>query len=323
VLRHRWIALAGAAIVAACIAAPLVLFAWEQPDLYWYRYSEVSLTGYMAYYDTPMPWLHQLGKGLLSLTSVGDEIVRHNLPWWPHLDRITGGLMLVGMATALSIRGHMGVRLLWCWFLTFMGLATLTMDGPHATRLLGVAPVAALFAAFGLSRLLREIATAWRPRTAVVTAAIVGTAVTMLNGYQYFVLEANYPGADFEYDVTGRSLCEYVRRVPLPVQLHWTDDIAYWSDGQCQFLARGRYAVGDPVKLADVVRSDRFSNVREPTLVVIGQEFLDRHRDAIPVDAGRGPQLSLPAEPLIARDRDGRVLYYLYSIALPARPQPE
>ncbi len=318
VLRRQWLAFVQAGIVAVLIAAPLVLFAWEQPDLYWYRYSEVSLSGYMAYYGTPTPWLHQFGKGLLSLTAIGDEIVRHNLPWWPHLDRITGGLMLVGMAAALGIRGNIGLRLMWCWFLTFMALATLTMDGPHATRLLGVAPVATLFAAFGVTHLLDEIAAAWRPRIAAVVATAVVVAVTAINSYEYFVLEANYPGAEAEYNVTGRSLCERVCSVPVPVDLHWTDDIAYWSDGQCKFLAQGRYTVGDGVELQDVLRGSRFGFLREPTLVAVGQEFLDKHRDAIPRDAEGNPKLSLPGEPIIERDRDGRVLYHLYSIALPA-----
>lgn len=320
-LGRRWVSLPIAALVAACIAAPLALFAWDQPDLYWYRYSEVSLTSYMVYYDTPTPWLHQFGKGLLSLTSVGDEIVRHNLPWWPHLDRVSGGLMLLGMATALGIRRHLGVRLLWCWFLTFMALATLTMDGPHATRLLGVAPVAVLFAAFGVTRLLGEIGEAWRPTVSVGVGIVIALSVIGLNGYQYFVLERNHPGADFEYDVTGRSLCEYVRRVPVQVDLYWTDDIAYWSDGQCLFLARGRYAVGDAMRLEDVLPGNRFETVREPTLVVIGQEFIDRHRDAIPADEHYVPQLSLPVQPQVARDRDGRVLFYLYAIGLPPPPE--
>jgi 4-amino-4-deoxy-L-arabinose transferase-like glycosyltransferase len=317
-LARRWIGLAVAGAVAVAIAAPLALFAWQQPDLYWYRYAEVSLTSYMSYYGTPMPWVHQLGKGLLSLTAVGDEIIRHNLPWAPHLDRLTGALMIIGMATAAAIRPHLGFRLLWCWFITFMIFATLTMDGPHATRLLGVAPAAVLFAGFGIAQLVQEIGALWRPRPATIIAAAAALAIASLNAYEYFVLEANHPAADFEYDATARSLCEEVRRQPVVVDLHWTPDVAYWSDGQCQFLARGKYTVGKTVELADVLAGNPYESERhKPALIAIGQEFIDLHRASLAFDADGVPQLALPREPQIARDRSGHILYYLYGIALP------
>jgi hypothetical protein len=107
-----------------------------------------------------------------------------------------------------------------------------------------------------------------------------------------------------------------VRNLPVPVELHRTDDIAYWTDGQCLFLARGKYALARPVNLNDL-RGNRFRSEQRPTVVVIGQEFIDRHRASLAFDERGVPKLSLPGEPLIARDRSDRILYYLYPIALP------
>jgi 4-amino-4-deoxy-L-arabinose transferase-like glycosyltransferase len=319
-LRQALPSLAVGGIAAILVITPLILFAWEQPDLYWYRYAEVSLTRYITYYNVPTAWLHQFGKGLLALTSVGDEIARHNLPWEPHLDRLTGGLMLVGMATALSVRRHLGVRLVWCWLLTFTAFACLTMDGPHATRLLGVAPAAILFAAFGTTQLLQQVRRVWQRAGALLVGTALAAAITAVNGYQYFVLEANHPAADFEYDVTGRSVCEYLRRRQVVVDVHWTGEVAYWSDGQCQFLARGNYNLGDPIMLDDVLPGSRFEDPGRPTVLFIGPEFLARHRDSIPTDRRGTPRLSLPVQPLVARDRQGNLLYYLYAIGLPPSP---
>ncbi|HYD49865.1 MAG TPA: hypothetical protein VEB21_16020, partial [Terriglobales bacterium] len=74
-----------AGTVGLLVALPLILFAVRQPELYWHRYHDVSLTSFMAYYDTPMPWLHQIGRSLLSLNNAGDELIRHNLPGAAHL----------------------------------------------------------------------------------------------------------------------------------------------------------------------------------------------------------------------------------------------
>lgn len=313
--RHR-LGLAVAGVAALGVAMPLLRFAWEHPEFYWERYAEVSLTRYIAYYQAPEAWLHQFGKGLLALTAVGDEIVRHNLPFEPHLDRLTGALLLLGMATAFSVRHHLGLRLTWSWLLVFTAFATLTMDGPHATRLLGTAPPAVLLAAFGATQLLAQLRS-WRPMSVMPLAVALATALAGINTYQYFVTEAQHPAADLEYNVTGRSLCEHLRRQEVLVDLHWSSDISYWADGQCLFLARGKYNLGETIKLEDVLPGNRFENPGRPTILVVGPEFLTLNRPAIPLDPHGVPQLSLAGPALVGRDRQHNPLYYLYAIGLP------
>jgi hypothetical protein len=111
-------------------------------------------------------------------------------------------------------------------------------------------------------------------------------------------------------------VCEYLRRQQVVVDVHWTSEIGYWSDLQCLFLARGKYHLGDPLTLADLMPGNRFANAQRPTVLVIGPEFMALHRDAIPFERGR-PHLSLPARPQVVRDRQRNLLYYLYAIGLP------
>jgi 4-amino-4-deoxy-L-arabinose transferase-like glycosyltransferase len=309
--RATAIGLFGGALLAGVVALPLLSFAWREPALYWARYSEVSLLNFMSYYGTPFPWLHQIGKSLLSFNSHGDELIRHNLPFAPHLDPVTGVLFLIGLATPATRVPHAGLRMLWTWFLTFLVLASLTTEGPHATRLLGLAPVAALFAGFGIvqlteGRIGRGLGRARRGIVALVAAGCLG-----LNAHAYFILEAHHPDADFAYDLTGRLLCERLR-TQHRVDVYWTDDLAFWADGQCHFLARDRYTARDllPEHLVEGVPSPLPGR---STLVVLGREYVDLHPERIPCDEEGRPRLPFPAEPVTERDRQGEMLYYLYS----------
>jgi hypothetical protein len=147
ILLKKAAALVLAAGLSAALITPLVQFAIANPGMYWARYSDISLTTYMNYHSTPMPWLHQIGKALLSLNHRGD------LDTFPFLDPLTGMLLLVGAAAVAPTAYRRGFRLAWCWLLTFAVLSSLTKDSPHATRMLGMLPPAMLFAGFGAVRL--------------------------------------------------------------------------------------------------------------------------------------------------------------------------
>ena len=303
--------LLGAAVLATLVATPLVLYAIREPVLYWARYNDVALTSYMTYYRTPVPWLIQFAKGFLAFNSRGDELVRHNLPLAPHLDPVMGGLFLLGLAVATGIRSH-GVRLLWCWLFVYLALATLTRDGPHATRLLGLTPAAAVFAALAVSRLGAPLVTTlgWRPLS-VALGLLLAVAATASNAYQYFQLEAHHLTSDYMFDFTARSLCEYIRPFT-KIELYWSDDLAFLSDSQCHFLARYQNTRHD-IPLAQLIDGS-FKSEGPPgkTIVVLGAEYLMRHRREIPFDDAGVPQLKLPGYPRMDYDRQGRLLYALW-----------
>jgi len=299
------------AVIAAAVAAPLAQFAAAQPELYWWRYNEVSLTSYMAYFGTPLPWLDQVGRSALSLHNVGDELIRHNLPHHPHLDPITGVLLLLGLATAVWRWRRFGERLALVWLVVFLVLAALTRDGPHATRLLGLVPACALLAAVGIESLGSAFAPRLGRRHMQFAAALLVASITAVNAYAYFVLEANHPTADGELNATGRAVCEYLRQQD-DVVVYFSADIGFWSDGQCFFLARGRYEPPQPVRVEDVLPGNELRLTTRETVVVLGPEFFDLHRAQLQPEAVEAPLVDLQGEPLEKFDRQGQLLFRLY-----------
>ena len=297
------------ALLAAIAVTPLALFAWREPTLYWGHYKDVSIITYLTYFGTPMPWVHMLGKALLSFNAEGDALVRHNLPLAPHLDVITGGFFLIGLAAAVWAWRSLGVRLLWIWFIIFVGLTTMTREIPHATRQLGLVPVAALFAALGTTWLLALLTPVLRRSAYRLLVASLVLSVMGLNSYQYFVVEAYDPTADEMLDFTGRTLCEYLRQLD-GVDVYWTADIGFWSGGQCHFLARGRYTENELT--LERARNPASLRHERPVIAVIGTEFLEDHRNEIRRAEDGRPLLEFPVAPVVQRDRQGKPVYYLY-----------
>lgn len=297
-----------AAGAALAIVWPLAHFAWMQPELYWTRYNEVSLTQFMSYYGTPWPWLEQLGRSALSFNHVGDEIIRHNLPLRPHLDPITGVLFVLGLAITAWRTQDLATRFLWAWMLTYLALASLTCDGPHATRLLGLLPVAVLCAAIALEHLRTAFWTWGSDATRRGVVVALATTIALANAYDYFRLEARHPTASVELNVTGRLLCEEVRRRH-DVEVYWSNDIAFWADGQCFFLARGRYTLPRPLRIEDLQRGSTLADGAKERLIVIGPEMVQAHADLLR-PAGDRLQTALPTSAEAIRDHAGRILYW-------------
>lgn len=310
--RHlRGLVLAG--VAAGAVSLPLVLFGLANPERYWERYRDVALTHYISYYGTPIPWLHQIGKGLLSLNHLGDELIRHNLPRAPQLDAITCVFFLLGLASAARPRQRLAARLLWAWFLAFLALASLTRDAPHATRYLGLVAPAVLFAGLGAARLFARLThlLRWRPLVWPL-AATAAAALVALNAYQYFVVEANDRNADFEMNLTARVVCERLARAK-GVNAYWTSDVAYWAGGPCHYLARGSFQVHD-IEAEDVAGGRLGEVVERPALVFVGPELLEPGRGLVERDEHGLPKLGLPGYPMIQRDRQGNILHYFWEL---------
>jgi len=309
VLRERWLGLVAAALGAAVVAAPLAIFAWRNPTLYWARYTDVSLTKYMSYYGTLFPWGHQIAKGLLAFNHLGDA---HNLTASSHIDVVTGTLLLLGITAQLPRERRRSGRLVWVWLLTFVALASLTRDSPHATRLLGALPPALLLAGLGASRLFARLRSALRARALVpACVAAVLVSVTAINVYQYFIVMQMVPNGDIGMNVRARTLCELVAATD-NVHFYWTEDVAYWCQPQCGYLVPGRYRVLNVVGLPEVLDTTVLKNAPRPVIFALGQEFIDRNWQKLPLDANGVPVLDLPARPVVELDREARPMYYLY-----------
>lgn len=307
ILRERAVGLILAAAAAMAVAAPLAHFAWTEPQLYWTRYSDVSLTAYMAYHGTPVPWLYTFGRALLSLNHRGD------LDAGPFLDPLTAMLVLAGVSAATLREHQRGLRLVWCWLLTFAALASLTKDSPHATRMLGMLPPAILLAGHGASRLVDLFRAGWTASRLPAAANGLAVALAMvLNAYLYFAVQQQEPEVDLRMNEGARILCEELAAREGEKRF-WTDEVAYNCKAQCVFLLGGRWEnMPEGIGVEDLVDTSRLLAQPRPVAVIFGRRALEDAAGRIPIDVNGNPVVGLPARPRVLLTREGKPLYFIY-----------
>lgn len=294
------------AIAGGVLVFPLLQFAVNNPVLYWARYADVSLTTYMDYHRTLVPWLHQIGKALLSLGHRGD------LDGFSFLDPVTAFLLLFGIASAAPGRYRTGFRLVWCWFLTFAALSSLTKDSPHATRMLGMLPPAMLLAGYGAFRFFDILRRMALPRL-IRAATAVGVAVisTGLNAYMYFAWQQQLPEIDLVMNDGARVLCTDLSERGGTV--FWTDEAAYNLKPQCTFLFRGKgVALPTMITLDDLLNPEKLKAAEPPVAVIMNITTIERAGDKIERDANGNPILDLPGRPTVMLTREGKPSYFVY-----------
>lgn len=309
-LRAHWLGCLLGVIVFFVVATPLLLFATQHASLFWARQQEVALAS--GGEGSLGEFLPQLGKTVLSFHHRGDALVRHNLPFAPHLDIVTGACMLIGLVTRVALPWRATVRLLWLWLASFVLLSSLTREAPHATRLLGAVPATAIFGAIGVAWLRQQSS---RLVGVTTTRILLGTAViaiVALNVHAYFARHAHHATASQGFNVLARTLCNQLQRAP-GAYVFWSDDVDYWASAQCKYLAPGVNLALDPLTL-DQLFDGLPLRAPRPTIVVFGPTFVGTSRGRLAVGPDGLPNAPLPATPEIVRDGNGRLLYYYYRL---------
>ena len=172
-----------------------------------------------------------------------------------------------------------------------------------------------IFAGIGAARLFARLRRGLRlaPLVWVLVFATAASA-TALNAWQYFIVEANDPNADFEMNLTARRICERIRAQPEKIHILWTTDVAYWAGGPCQFLAKGKGHYDDITR--DDLAAAKLGEMHHdgPALFFVGPEWLEPSRNVVARDENDLPILGLPGTPEIERDREGRLMFYVWQI---------
>lgn len=298
-------------VIVLLLTAPLISFAVAHPADWWGRYREVVVAGGE---NTPF-WaivMHQIAKSGLSLNSVGDALVRHNLPLAPHFDPITGFAFIVGLALLLTSGPRLPRALLGTWLGAVVVLVATTGEAPHATRLLALLVPAIVVAAVGAAA-ATEVLCARLPATVTrpFLAAVVATTVA-LNAHTYFVQHAADPGVEQGFNMLARGLCDRVAR-EVGAAVFWTEDIAYWARPQCEFLAPNVNLALEDLTVAQLL-DGRLLEVKRPLVVIVGPNAIARSDGAIRVGPSGIPSLDLKVTPDVARNRAGQPIYYYYRL---------
>lgn len=179
----RWFAL-----VAAVCALPFVVLVWRDPSNFFSGY----IGGKINTDTNPLAALAtNLWNGLLAFHVRGDVIYRSNPSMVPHLDPISGVLMLLGLGFWLQNQRRRWFPVLMIPFV-LLQLPSLLVLGrptevPSASRSIAMAPIAYILVASGLWWLwqigVRRVS--WRWLVSVGAVAVL-VAVLVLNMQRYF-----------------------------------------------------------------------------------------------------------------------------------------
>ncbi len=155
-----WLGLLFMAVVTLIVVAPVVLYAYKHPDIFW---SRVQNTFVFADRGVADPWLalsENIRKHLLMFNWRGDPNGRHNLPGAPMLDTVAGVLMVLGVAYSLRrvLEPRYALLPLWVAFALLGGILSLDFEAPQSLRANGALTAAYILAVVPLAVLLR----AWR-----------------------------------------------------------------------------------------------------------------------------------------------------------------
>jgi len=190
------VGLAIMSMVAAIITAPLVVFAFKHPELYW---SRIEATFILASKGVSDPWLalwENARRHLLMFNVIGDPNGRHNLPGNPMLDSVSAALLVLGGAYTLRrvLQPRYLLLMIWLCFGLLPGILSLDFEAPQSLRANGALPVVYLLVTVALAVLYRAWALGggrYAPRFVWWPIGALLALSAGLNFHTYFVRQAN------------------------------------------------------------------------------------------------------------------------------------
>jgi len=218
-LRVKWADLWRFALVTILCALPFALIVARDPVNFFSGYIGGKLESSGNVVET-LFW--NVTRTLLALHVRGDTGFRSNPAALPHLDWISGALLLGGLVFWLlpERRRWSPALLVPLVLLQVPSMLVLkeTGDIPSASRTLGVAPIAYILVASGLWWLVQSIR-APLPRWLgpVLGGALLG-AILLLNTQRYF--QAYIGGLPYQNTPMGRIIATYVDSLPPDTQIY-------------------------------------------------------------------------------------------------------
>lgn len=157
-LRRLWPRVAVMAGAAFLIALPLLIFFARYPYFFVFRIAYVANKGKGTIEGKPwLTWLLNIGRVVRGLFWQGETHLRHNLPGRPFLDGVQAILFFMGLWASLRQRFSFRMVFLWIWLVVMLLPSILSGDAPHFGRLIGAAPVMALFIGLGLVWFMQQL----------------------------------------------------------------------------------------------------------------------------------------------------------------------
>lgn len=222
--------LAAAALVGILVAAPMLRYAVLETREFGERAQ-----------DTLIPlrpdWRPQLAeavtRSLLAFQFVGDDNPRHNLPFAPLLTFVPALLAPIGLIVCIADRRRPADAIVPLWFAIALVPGMITLEAPHASRLLDAIVPLALMIGIAADRLLGVLQAALPGRrlglvAGAIVAAAAGTVTAVAELEAYFVARERLPSfvdAFFPSESEpGRYLAAH-----LPTETVYLDPDTFWA----------------------------------------------------------------------------------------------
>ncbi|MCB9077402.1 MAG: glycosyltransferase family 39 protein [Anaerolineaceae bacterium] len=183
-------------LTAWLVFMPVVKFALDNPDAFWYRTQQISIFTKRDQADLSKALWESTEKHLLMFNVEGDKNGRHNLPGAPMLDPIMGLLLILGLALALARPSHPANM----FFLILLpialigGIFSVDFEAPQSLRSIAVMPAIFYFVTLPVVALGREAETVMQPLPKIWVlgpAVAAAAAIYLINAHTYLVRQAN------------------------------------------------------------------------------------------------------------------------------------
>jgi DNA-binding beta-propeller fold protein YncE/4-amino-4-deoxy-L-arabinose transferase-like glycosyltransferase len=199
------------------VVAPVVRYALDNPDAFWYRTRQISVLTKRDQPDLAKALWASTQKHAMMFHIFGDRNGRHNLPGTPMLDPLMGMLMILGIALAIALNRYPanGFFLILLPVALLGGILTVDFEAPQSLRSIAVLPAVFYFCALAVAAVGKEaeqtlssLHTGW----IAVPATLVAGFMIFSNGYTYFVKQANdfasWNAFSAPETITGQKMAE-------------------------------------------------------------------------------------------------------------------
>ena len=197
--RRRLLAnIAVMAFASLFVALPIVQFAAIYPEEFFERTRSTAIFAHVEDGAGAGALLENFRKHLGMFHFEGDPNGRHNIPGAPMLDLLSGLLMLVGLAVALSRWRNVAYLVLPVWILVMImpGALTIPWEAPQSLRTITVIPAVITLITLGVAFIWRLGRSVSLPAVRVGTAGVIVlllAGIGYANVSAYFGEQANNP----------------------------------------------------------------------------------------------------------------------------------
>lgn len=234
-------------LTAIAVALPMMVYFYTHPEDFLKREGRP-----ISIFTQEKP-MQELGISLVRTLGMfnfsGDHNQRHNIPGWPELSLPIGIFFAIGfikefihwlsrkhnppsLKTSFGRASHFSVvhTFLFSWFFIMLIPGFLSIEAPHALRVIGVIPVVMIFAAFGFWWLIQILSRFYqvhdphhqfnerisRHETKIVSSIVITTLVLsigFLEYSRYFITWGKDLGTRSAFSQNYEDIAEYLNTV--------------------------------------------------------------------------------------------------------------